>query len=126
MNVQQYACVEWALPKVTGGLSPHARRNVLLFIEENLACSITLGCLAREAALSEYHFARMFRQSMKIAPHQYVMQRRMERAKQLIMTTEMALTDVALACGFCSSSHFSHRVKASLGLTPSQLHAAGR
>lgn len=124
--IQQYASVQWALPKVTGGLSPYTLRNVLLYIEDNLSGSLTLGMLAREAALSEYHFARMFRQSMKIAPHQYVMQRRMERAKQLLTGTQMTLTDVALACGFSSSSHFSNRVKAALGLTASQLREAGR
>ncbi|WP_297199673.1 AraC family transcriptional regulator [uncultured Pluralibacter sp.] len=124
--IQQYASVQWALPKVTGGLSPYTLRNVLLYIEDNLSGPLTLGMLAREAALSEYHFARMFRQSMKIAPHQYVMQRRMERAKQLLTGTQMTLTDVALACGFSSSSHFSNRVKAALGLTPSQLREAGR
>jgi AraC family transcriptional regulator len=59
-------------------------RNLLAWIEENLDQPLTLADLAQEAALSEYHFARMFRQSMKMAPHQYVMQRRMVKAQALI------------------------------------------
>ena len=68
----------------TGGLAPHVLRNLLAWIEENLDRPLTLADLAQEAALSEYHFARMFRQSMKMAPHQYVMQRRMVKAQALI------------------------------------------
>ena len=109
---------------VTGGLSPFVLRNVLAFIEENLAQPLTLAELAGQAALSEYHFARMFRQSMGLAPHQYVMQRRMEKAKALIQHTTTPLTDIALACGFNSGSHFSNRFRSMTGITPSQLRAA--
>ena len=61
--LQNYANVQWKLPVVTGGLSPFVLRNVLAFIEENLGQPLTLADLAAQAALSEYHFARMFRQS---------------------------------------------------------------
>lgn len=116
--------MQWKLPVVTGGLSPFILRNVLAFIEENLAQPLTLAELAAQAALSEYHFARMFRQSMQQAPHQYVMHRRMEKAKVLVKYTESPLTDIALACGFNSASHFSNRFRSMMGMTPSQLRAA--
>ena len=122
--VQHYSNVQWALPTVTGGLSPYVLRNVLGFIEDNLAQPLTLADLATQAALSEYHFARMFRQSMQLAPHQYVMQRRMEKAKALVRSTRQPLTEIALACGFSSASHFSNRFRAATGFTPSQLRAA--
>jgi len=124
--VQHYSSVQWKLPVVTGGLSPFVLRNVLAFIEENLAQPLTLAELAGQAALSEYHFARMFRQSMGLAPHQYVMQRRMVKAQALISQSRLPLTDIAMACGFSSASHFSNRVKSATGLTPSQLRAAQR
>ena len=123
--VQHYSNVQWTLPTVTGGLSPVVLRNVLGFIEENLAQPLTLADLAAQASLSEFHFARMFRQSMQMAPHQYVMQRRMERAKSLVRHTGKPLTEIALACGFSSASHFSNRFRAATGLTPSQLRASG-
>jgi len=97
---------------------------VLEFIEESLSQPLTLADLAAQAALSEYHFARMFRQSMGLAPHQYVMQRRMEKAKALVQHTAMPLTEIALACGFNSASHFSNRFRSVTGMTPSQLRAA--
>lgn len=122
--LQNYSNVQWKLPVVIGGLSPFVLRNVLAFIEENLGQPLTLAELAAQATLSEYHFARMFRQSTGLAPHQYVMQRRMEKAKALVQNTATPLTDIALACGFNSASHFSNRFRSATGMTPSQLRAA--
>ncbi|SNY59005.1 helix-turn-helix domain-containing protein [Enterobacter sp. CC120223-11] len=124
--IQHYTNVQWRLPKVTGGLAPSALRNVLALIEARLADSLTLADLAQEANLSEYHFARMFSLSMNMAPHQYVMQRRMARAQDLVRNTALPLTEIALACGFSSASHFSNRFKSALGMTPSQLRASGQ
>lgn len=122
--VQHYSNVQWQLPVVNGGLAPVALRNVLDYIEAHLAQPLLLSDLAAQVALSEYHFARMFRQSMGVAPHQFVMQRRMVRANDLLLNSTLPLTDIALACGFSSASHFSNRFKAAKGLTPSQLRAA--
>ncbi|MEL0553173.1 MULTISPECIES: helix-turn-helix domain-containing protein [Enterobacteriaceae] len=124
--IQHYSNVQWRLPTVSGGLAPHVLRNLLARIEEQLDQPLTLADLAQEAALSEYHFARMFRQSMNMAPHQYVMQRRMIKAQELICRSTQSLTEIAMACGFSSASHFSNRVKSATGLTPSQLRAAQR
>ncbi len=121
--VQHYSNVQWQLPTVTGGLAPRALCTVLEYIETHLAEPLLLSDLAEQAALSEYHFARMFRQSMGVAPHQFVMQRRMIRAKALLLHSNQSLTSIALACGFNSASHFSNRFKAAIGLTPSQLRA---
>ena len=77
--IQRYSSVQWRVPNVTGGLAPSVLRNVLEYIDANLAQPLTLADLASQAALSEYHFARMFRHSSGLAPHQYVMQRRMHQ-----------------------------------------------
>lgn len=122
--IQHYSNVQWRLPVVTGGLAPATLRNVLAYIEAHLAYPITLSDLAGEAALSEFHFARMFRQSMNMAPHQYVMQRRMALAQQLVCYSSRSLSDIAMACGFSSASHFSNRFKQVTGKTPTQLRAA--
>lgn len=121
--VQHYSNVQWQLPTVTGGLAPVALRNVLEYIEAHLGEPLLLCDLAAQVSLSEYHFARMFRQSMGVAPHQFVMRRRMARAKALLLSSNQSLTDIALACGFNSASHFSNRFKAAKGITPSQLRA---
>ncbi|MGL4717944.1 MAG: helix-turn-helix transcriptional regulator, partial [Kluyvera intermedia] len=59
-----------------------------------------------------------------LAPHQYVMQRRMDKAQQQVRYTTLPLTEIALNCGYSSASHFSNRFKAATGSTPSQLRAA--
>lgn len=122
--IQHYSNVQWRLPTVTGGLAPATLRNVLAYIEAHLAHPITLSDLASEAALSDFHFARMFRQSMNMAPHQYVMQRRMALAQNLVCYSSRSLSDIAMACGFSSASHFSNRFKQVTGKTPTQLRAA--
>ncbi|WLI77426.1 AraC family transcriptional regulator [Kosakonia sp. H02] len=121
--VQHYSNVQWQLPTVTGGLAPVALRNVLEYIDAHLGEALLLVDLAAQVSLSEYHFARMFRQSMGVAPHQFVMQRRMARAKDLLLNSDEPLTTIALACGFNSASHFSNRFKAAKGVAPSQLRA---
>ena len=122
--LQNYANVKWRLPTVTGGLSPGVLRNTLEYIDGQLSTPLTLADLAAQASLSEYHFARMFRQSVGLAPHQYVMQRRMDKAQQQVRYTTLPLTEIALNCGYSSASHFSNRFKAATGSTPSQLRAA--
>ncbi|MEO3988772.1 AraC family transcriptional regulator [Pseudocitrobacter cyperus] len=124
--IQNYSTVQWRIPAVKGGLAPSVLRNVLAWIDANLSQPLTLAELAAQAALSEYHFARMFRQSTGLAPHQYVMQRRMDHAKQLVSHTTQPLTEIALACGFSSASHFSNRFKCVLGVTPTQLRASSQ
>lgn len=121
--LQHYSEVLWKLPAVRGGLAPAVLRTLMAFIEENLASPLTLAELALQAGLSEFHFARMFKQSTRLAPHQYVMQRRMAKAEQLVRYSTQPLTDIALACGFNSSSHFSHRFKSVYGVTPSTLRS---
>ena len=118
--VQQYSSVSWQLPAVRGGLAPGALRNVLAYMDAHLAEALTLDQLAAEAGLSVYHFARMFKQSTGQAPHQYLMQRRLQHAMTLIHQGALSLTEIALCCGFSSASHFSNRFRAQFGCSPSQ------
>ncbi|WP_313682305.1 AraC family transcriptional regulator [Pantoea sp.] len=117
--LQHYSDVQWQAPQVRGGLAPIVLRRILAYIDEHLDQPLTLAQLAGEAALSEFHFARMFRTSAGIAPHQYVMRRRMDEALTLLKHTALPLTDIALRCGFHSSSHFSNRFRQLHGVTPS-------
>jgi len=96
-------------------------KKLLEWIDQHLHLSLTLSDLAQQAQLSEYHFAHMFKQSMQMPPHQYVMQRRLERAHQALEQTTTNLTEIAVQYGFSSSSHFSHRFKKQFGYSPSQL-----
>ena len=90
------------------------------FIDHQLAEAISLGQLAALCALSEYHFARMFRESFGLPPHQYVLGRRLSRARELLRSTSQPLGEIALACGFASASHFTNRFRQALGGTPGE------
>ncbi|NIF20886.1 helix-turn-helix domain-containing protein [Candidatus Pantoea multigeneris] len=117
--LQNYSDVQWQAPQVRGGLAPVVLRRITDYIAAHLDQPLTLAHLAQEAALSEFHFARMFRHSVGMAPHQYVMQQRMNRARDLLSHTQLSLTDIALQCGFHSSSHFSNRFSQAFGIAPS-------
>ena len=110
--------------RLKGGLAPHQRRQLVEFIDSQLAEPISLGQLAGLCALSEYHFARMFRVSFGLPPHQYVLARRMSRARELLRSTSQPLGDIALACGFASASHFTNRFRQVSGGTPGEYRQA--
>ncbi|MFP8965017.1 helix-turn-helix domain-containing protein [Pokkaliibacter sp. CJK22405] len=121
---RQYLHCQWELPRITGGLAPFQLARVREFIDAHLDQPLLLSDLAEQAGLSDYHFARMFKQSQGLAPHQYVMATRLARAEQLLITTEQSLSDIALNCGFSSSSHFSNRFRQHFGTSPSQRRSA--
>lgn len=119
--IRKYSSVQWQQPTIKGGLAPHKLKYIQEWIEDHLDQALTLSDLANIVNLSEYHFAHMFKQSMNMAPHQYVMQRRLTKAKGLIQSSQLSLQDIALVCGFSSASHLSHRFKQFYGMSPSQL-----
>ncbi len=94
------------------------------YIESPLEQPLELGSLAELAALSEYHFARMFRVSFGLPPHRYVLERRLARARDLLAYSAQSLQEVSLACGFASPSHFNRRFREAHGATPGQYRAA--
>jgi len=101
-----------------GGLAAYQRRQLVEYIEHRLAEPLNISQLAAQCALSPYHFARMFRESFGVPPHQYLLARRLARARDLLRNSALALGDVALACGFASASHFANRFKQNMGGTP--------
>ncbi|KEA63386.1 Transcriptional regulator, AraC family [Marinobacterium lacunae] len=119
--IKGYTQLDWTAPRIRGGLAPYQLKRVIEYIESSLDRPIPLSELAAIADLSEYHFARMFRQSLGIPPHQYLTNRRLERARDLLITTKLPLTDIALRCGFSSSSHFSNCFRKNMGYPPSDV-----
>jgi AraC family transcriptional regulator len=103
-----------------GGLSASVRRRLVDWTEARLDQPLTIGEMAAVAALSEHHFARMFRTSFGIAPHAWVLWLRIERAKQLLRHTDAPLDEVARQCGLASASHLVNRFGARTGVTPGQ------
>ncbi|MDB5312349.1 MAG: marA [Gemmataceae bacterium] len=92
-----------------------------------LPVSPSLGQLAAVARLSPYHFARQFKAATGLPPHQYVIARRVERAKQILQDgTGLSLAEVAAEAGFSDQSHFSHHFKRIVGVTPGQFRTPSR
>ncbi|WP_028536893.1 helix-turn-helix domain-containing protein [Paludibacterium yongneupense] len=107
-------------PRLSGGLAPAVRRRLTDWLDAHLDQPLTLGSMAREAHLSEFHFARMFRRSFGVPPQVWLHTRRIARARQLLEAGALPLTSVALACGFASASHFSNRFRQATGVSPSR------
>jgi AraC family transcriptional regulator len=107
-----------SLPRSVG-LDRATLRRVSTYIEEHLAEDLSLSALAAVANLSPYHFARLFKASTGFAPHQYVIGRRIERAKLLLSTTNWSLAAIAHAVGFAHESHLALHFKRLTGLLPS-------
>ncbi len=105
----------------TGGISQHKLRLVTDYINDYLERELSLDELAAIAQLSPYHFSRTFKQSTGISPHQYVIQQRVERAKQLLLQGKMSLSEIAIACGFSHQSHLNRHFKRITGVTPKTL-----
>jgi AraC family transcriptional regulator len=110
------------------GTLPRAKvRAVVEYIEEHLDADPTLEQLAVIARLSPYYFARQFKRATGLPPHQYVLARRIERAKQLLQTGGvLSLAEVAANAGFSDQSQFSHHFKRLVGVTPGQFRMSAR
>jgi AraC family transcriptional regulator len=91
----------------SGGLSPWQLRRVLDFLSAHLSDDPTVAELACECGLSSGYFSRAFRQTTGVTPHQWLIRKRVERARQLLLGNGLGLADIALVCGFVDQSHFS-------------------
>src|SRR5262245_49901799 len=103
-----------------GGLPPRALRRVRDFIETHLEENISIQTLADVAGLSMCHFARAFKQSEGVTPHDFLVQRRVLRAQELLAGTDLPLSQIAVAVGFADQSHCARRFREHVGLTPSR------
>jgi AraC family transcriptional regulator len=110
------------------GTLPRARlRAVVEYVEEHLDASPTLEEMAALARLSPNYFASQFRRATGLPPHQYVILRRVERAKQVLQTKgDFSLAEVAAQAGFADQSQLSHHFKRVLGVTPGQFQTRVR
>lgn len=101
-----------------GRLGRHALREVEEYIHAHLDQNIALADLANVAHLSEFHFARLFKQTTGLPPHQFVIHQRIERAKRLIAEGRLSLAQIAFEVGFSDQSQFNRHFKPLVGVTP--------
>jgi AraC-like DNA-binding protein len=96
-----------SLPVTRGGLAPWQLRRAKQILISRLDEPISLAELARACKLSPGHFARAFRQTAGQPPHRWLMEQRIEKAKQLLVDTTLSLAQIAQNCGFADQSHFT-------------------
>lgn len=101
-----------------GCLAPWQARRVKAHIETHLDETLSTAELAAITRLSPHYFARAFKQTFGAAPHAYVLSRRVERAKEMMLTSDDALSHIAIACGFSDQAHFTRRFHQAVGTTP--------
>lgn len=103
-------------------------RRALERVTERICCELaeplTLDILAKEAGLSPFHFARSFKRTVGLAPHRYVSARRLDRAKEALMTTRRSVEDIATSLGFENLGHFRRQFRAQFGVLPGSLRNA--
>jgi AraC family transcriptional regulator len=112
-----------APPRPERGLSGAERQRVVDYVEAHLDRNLSLPFLASVAGMSTSHFKTLFRRSMGLPVHEYVVQRRVERAKELLLRADISAAEVALASGFAHQSHMARCMRRVLGVTPTQLLA---
>lgn len=102
-----------------GGLPPYKLRQVTEFIADNLSTNVSLAEMANLLQMGPCHFARAFKESTSLSPHQYVLRRRVERALQMLKETSTNLADIAYDLGFSSQGHFTTVFSKIVGVSPS-------
>ena len=106
---------------VPGTLVPAKLLRVREFMEAHLCDKITLDDLALLLGLNRFRFLKLFKRTVGMTPHAWLLRLRLERAVELIkMKRDMPITDVASAVGFFDQSHFTHAFRAAYGVTPAR------
>lgn len=101
-----------------GKLGPGQLRATVEWAHEHLASNVSLETLAAAAGYSPFQFSRLFKATTGLAPHQWVLRLRLERAARLICAGKASLAEVALAAGFYDQAHLTNVFRKSCGVTP--------
>jgi AraC family transcriptional regulator len=119
--VRNHSSLARASRTIKAAMPGRKLKAVLGYIEDNLGRDLGLEEIADVAGLSASHFKTMFRKSLGLPPHQYLIRRRVERAAMQLRRGKMPIGQIALENGFCHQSHLAMHTRRVLGLTPQQL-----
>lgn len=104
---------------VVGGLAPWQVKRVKRFIDERISSSISLDDLAQQVKLSTSYFSAAFKASFGVSPHNFIIQRRVQLAKSMMLESDAPLCEIALDCGLSDQAHLSRIFRRYTGTTPS-------
>jgi AraC family transcriptional regulator len=103
------------------GLTNTQLRQTIDYIQAHLDQNLSLAEIAAAINISPTYFSTLFKRATGNSPHQYVIQQRIERAKVLLKTTDLAIASIAFQVGFSSQSHLTWHCKRLTGMTPKQI-----
>jgi len=113
-----YGVAKPKAPAPVGKLNAFQLRDVVDYIDAHLHEEVPLLALARQAHVSTFHFARLFRRTVGVPPHQFVLQLRVQRAINLLKAGTVSLAQIAVECGFHDQPHFTRAFRRVTGSTP--------
>lgn len=113
-----------SLPSEKCRLSERQLQRVCKYIQDHLEQDIALSDIASVLNLSQYHFCRLFKQSTGLSPHQHLTQCRIDRAKQLLRSTHLPITEITFAVGLNNHSSFTRLFRRYVGMTPKEFRAS--
>ena len=117
--LEQYGDFSQKLKLPHRNLAASQLRRTIEFVHDNLAEDLSIEQIADSAYLSAFHFSRLFKNTLGLTPHQYVLQNRLERAKRLMKKSpHLNLTEIGLSVGFFDQAHFTKTFKRATGATP--------
>ncbi|MEG3987655.1 helix-turn-helix transcriptional regulator [Microcoleus sp. S28C3] len=116
--LHRYCAQKTKMRDFEGGFDPHKLQIVINYINDYIQRDLHLTELANLVQMSPYYFGRLFKQSIGVTPHQYVIQCRIEKAKQLLKRQDLSITYISQQVGFHDQSHFSKTFCKIVGLTP--------
>ncbi|MBD2065955.1 helix-turn-helix transcriptional regulator [Leptolyngbya sp. FACHB-671] len=116
--IREYSNIEKNVRQYSGGLSKPKLQQAIAHIQTSFNQDLSLDEIAAQVNLSAYHFARLFKQSTGLAPHQFQIRYRVEQAKELLQAGQMTISEIATAVGFYDQSHLSRHFKRIVGVSP--------
>ncbi len=122
--VRRYAVAPCGAADLRGAMAMNELRRIEEYVEEKLATSLSLQELAQQVDMNVYCFVRAFKRSTGLPPHQYVVRKRLERAKSLLLDPEASIADIALRCGFATQSHLTAAFSRLTNVTPGEYRRA--
>jgi len=116
--LKRYSTLQKPIREPSSGLSRHKLQQAIDYINDNLAAIVTLAEMADVAKMSPYYFARQFKLSTGLSPHQYLIQRRIELAKVLLAENKLPIIEIVAIVGSSSQSNFTTLFHKHTGMTP--------
>ncbi len=122
--LKRYSTRKFNIKEYSDGLPKYKLKEIIDYINDNLDQNLSLAQMSQIVQMNPHYFATLFKQSMGIAPHQYITKCRVEKAKCLLYSRELSVTQVSDLVGFKSQSHFTKVFRKYVGVNPREFRSS--